>query len=455
MWVLPSAYVLALQAAGDANDLPGAFFVLAAVALALRAVSQNSRADLLWSMLAMALATGLKASNAPLALTWAIAAWPARRLLLQKPLATAATAALSLICSFFPSAVMNFRHCGDWSGARLETAGQPQPSPWICVSSDALRLAVQNANPPVFPWASAWNAAAAHWLPAGYQAELVRSVEAPNSVLSTVELPLEDNGGTGPFWLLLVAGTGLAGWRSSGAPRSHSQLSEERRLRLLRWSPWLALAVFVLKMSLAGASRLSAPYDLLLPLPFLAGAGAARATRSAWWRGLSGLQMASALLVLIVTPARPLFPALTLMAHLPESLQSSPTVVRARKVFSVFRSRPDCLAPVRALLPAGTPLAALSVNIEPEASLWRPYGTRRFEHVIAGDSAAKLRAERFEYLVICTASPLPGAPPLLPEWMAGFPLEIIGQTSVTVLAGEPPETWVVARLKPETAPLPH
>ena len=85
MWVLPCGYSVLLQAGGMSNDLPGVFYGLAAVALALRARATGRGGDVWLSALAVALATAVKASNAPLGLPWLVAVWPVLRLTFARP----------------------------------------------------------------------------------------------------------------------------------------------------------------------------------------------------------------------------------------------------------------------------------------------------------------------------------------------------------------------------------
>src|SRR5206468_596782 len=122
-------FVFVVQAGGDSNDLPGAFFVMAAIALALRARRVGSAGDLLWSAVAIALASGNKASNSALALPWLAVALPSWRLAWSRPLASLGAMLLAAVCSFLPNAILNVRHAGEWSGATLEFGAKVTHAP--------------------------------------------------------------------------------------------------------------------------------------------------------------------------------------------------------------------------------------------------------------------------------------------------------------------------------------
>ncbi len=314
MWVLPTGYVFLLQAGGISNDLPGAFYTLAALALALRASNGGAGLDLRLSMLAIALAAGVKASNAPLALPWLIAALPAWRLAQMRPWRTAAVACIAAIVSFLPNAILNARYCGDWSGSRLEMGEMVKAPSWVLVSGNAIALFVQNLTPPIFPLAGRWNSVAPDLFPNSYKRYLANGFEGGGIPWAATDMQIEDTAALGlGVALLLVLATGATLFGKAKPGRVVGPW-----LRALQWAPWIALLVFMAKVGLLNSGRLIAAYYLLLPLPILARAGQQALVRGSWWRGLAMAQIASAALVLVISPARPLWPALTALRSLAE-----------------------------------------------------------------------------------------------------------------------------------------
>ncbi|HVM48902.1 MAG TPA: hypothetical protein VMU04_12795 [Candidatus Acidoferrum sp.] len=186
MWLLPTGYSFLLQAGSTANDTFPTVYALAAVDFGLRAWGRDAsprrppsashgrlgeaslpsrRASDLWlSILAAGLLTGAKASNLTLLLPWAIVVAPSLPVLLRRPLATAGVVLLAGAVSFLPSAALNVRYCGDWSGLSLEKQGMDMKNPLVGVWGNALLL-LKNFVPPFFPLAGKWNASALTVLP--------------------------------------------------------------------------------------------------------------------------------------------------------------------------------------------------------------------------------------------------------------------------------------------------
>ena len=115
-------------------------------------------------------------------------------------------------------------------------------------------------------------------------------------------------------------------------------------------APWAALIAYSMKSGMATGARLISPYyPLVLPL-VLAGSGQARVIRGRWWRALVWGVLLLALLVLVLTPARPLWPARTVLSKVLALKPGQPLIARALSVYTVYADRSDPLAEVRALL---------------------------------------------------------------------------------------------------------
>src|SRR5262249_68069 len=129
LWVVPTAYAFVLQAGSIGNDLFGAVLAMAAVDFSFRArVSRRGGGGWLSCIAGPPLA-GRKSSNLPLLLPWAIAIFPTIPLLLKKPIATFAVAIFAATASLLPIAIINMKHCGDWSGLAAERAQFGKGSP--------------------------------------------------------------------------------------------------------------------------------------------------------------------------------------------------------------------------------------------------------------------------------------------------------------------------------------
>jgi hypothetical protein len=338
------------------------------------------------------------------------------------------------------------KYCGDWSGSVLEFGGVPKQGAWVLASGNLLGLAVQNLTPPVFPLAGAWNARAVSVLPEGYRQKIQTAFEGGGGILTISDLQVEESAGVGfgvTLLLLLSAAYGLFG---RAAPAEASKWPAI----LVRWAPWIAFLVFLAKMNLVAVARVATPYYLLLPGAILATSGQVRLTRQQWWRGLVLAQFAAAALLVVVSPARPLWPALTVLQAVKEQKPGSGFVGRMLEVYSVYRARHDVMAPVREALPQGAKVIGLVTADDIETSLWRPFGSRRFQHVIRGDTRATLDAEGVTWLVVNddVLTKSIGLP--LETWLHSLDADFVRTIYVDARASRGPVAWHVAQLHPRT-----
>jgi hypothetical protein len=201
------------------------------------------------------------------------------------------------------------------------------------------------------------------------------------------------------------------------------------------------------KSGMTTVARLVAPYYALLVPPLLAGTGQSRIVRAAWWRfSVLGLFLRAALL-LFVSPARPLWPADSVLAGI--DTQSHPLLERAKMVYSVYGQRAEGFAPVRALLPPGLKVLGLIASDDPETSLWRPFGQRRIEHVVPADSIANLRARGVEYVLVNSEKFEALFQRPLQQWLTEMQAQILAKVALTLRATAGPSEWCVIKLSPD------
>ena len=476
MWLLPTGYNFLLQAGSIANDTFPTVYALAAVDFGCRAWVSRRPADLWLSLLAAALLTGAKASNLPLLLPWAIVLVPLWPLLKAKPVAALAVAALAALVSFVPTALLNVFYCDDWSGLTLERAGMEMKNPLVGLWGNGLLLLLNNLVPPFFPEAGWWNQAALSILPQALVGPLVANFEQGFHLL--LEMPTEDWAGLG-FGLswLLVAAVVAAFWfgpcrrnrsatcfdcdrqhdgsdatgRVFQSPANEATWETNRRMpaALRRWvliAPWAALAAYSMKSGMITGARLISPYyPLLLPL-VLAGAGQARVIRRRWWRTLVWGVLLLALLVLVLTPARPLWPARAVLSKFLALRPGQPLIARALSVYTVYSGRSDPLAEVRALLPKELTVVGFMADADDmDISLWRPFGQRRVEHILLSDSPEQIRRRHVQYVVIGGAD-LAQNGVSLEAWLRRTGAELVATITATLKVSQGPQPWHIARL---------
>ena len=457
MWLLPTGYNFLLQAGGNANDTFPTVYALAAVDFGLRAwkgrqtevptpdPAGRGRAvlpDLWHSLLAAALLMGAKASNLPLLLPWAMVFLPLVPLLRRKPAMTALVILLAAAISFLPTAVLNVHYLGDWSGLSIERTGMDMKNPLVGVWGNALLLALDNFTPPLFPLAGWWNAQALAALP--HFISMPMSANFEPGFLWLGELQTEDWAGIGFGLSVLLAVSVVANlFVRNRRPSSAIGL---RFSAILLVAPWLALLAFCMKSGMVTPDRLIAPYYPLLAPLMLVGAAQSQIVRRTWWRALVGCSLALAFVVLILTPDRPLWPAKTILSKLAARHPESHLISRALNVYTVYASRSDPLADVRALLPPDVKTVGfIGAEDDCDISLWLPLGSRRVEHFLLSDSPEKIRDSKIDCVVVGGLNlQLRGI--TLDDWLKKNGAELLAQTNATLKVSEGPQPWFIVRI---------
>jgi hypothetical protein len=416
MWLIPVAGCFLLQAGSIANDLFGATLALAAFDLALRARDSMKASYGWWSIAAAGVMTAGKTSNILLLLPWLIAIAPAWRPLARRVSLTLLVSLIALGASFAPTAILNFRHCGDFTGSALVRPPPGSDKLWINVTVNAIYLAVRNLSPPVLPAASQVNAMIVRQLPSWLADELTRNFDGGVDRFALGELPTEEGDGLGLGLTLLITGsfaaafaaTRLGKWRSSGlGPAGRWRMHGP----LIIAAAWLVLLVFMAKAGFAGLPRQIAPFYCLLMSGLLFGNAQATLVRQRSWRRAALAVIGLALIPLVLSPARPLWPATWLLAKAGAQTSGHRLLHRAYDVYAVYRQRARGFDPVIRRLPPDTKVLGLIARFDPETSLWRPFGARRIVCVTPTDGPDQLTAAGVECILVC----LPRFETMFPE----------------------------------------
>jgi hypothetical protein len=464
MWLLPTGYTFLVQAGSLGNDTFPTVYALAALDFACRARVSRRVSDVFLSVLAAALLVGAKASNLPLLMPWAIAmlgVWRPgaagsrrreeadffdfRRVRLLMSAATVAV--LALAASFVPTAILNMIYCGDWSGLVLEHSGMDMKNPLVGVWGNGLLFLSNNYVPPFFPVAGWYNQSVTSWLPQIILAPMSANFEA--DFLRLWELPTEDWAGLGFGVSVLVAASVLAALRRGLRPSAPIGVAASLPGWLrggVLFGSWVALLAYCVKSGMVTPARLISPYYPLLIAPLLVLAGHADVVRQRWWRCAEVAVVVMAFGVLIVTPARPLWPAQTLLSQFAKLRPESRLLRRASSVYSVYSSRPDPLADVRALLPREASVVGfIGTGDDMDISLWRPYGSRKVEHFTLDDPADMMRGRHVEYVVLGGLN-LAFEHRTLESWLQETGGELVGTVMAVVKVSEGPQPWHVVRI---------
>lgn len=370
MWTIPTAYCYVAQAGGTGNDLLGTGYFLFSIAFALRAKQTGESGWLFLAALAIALCTGVKATNLPLLLPWMLIAIPAVRSCKDVKLSRAfVVAVFCLVVSLAPvvlGAAFNSRSGGIGGGHDEKLRAGSILGGLV---GNSLAVTVASLQPPLLPIVAPVNSALATAMPKNVDALLER--DFPRLKFKFNELPNEENAGPGLGMTLLAAATIIG---AAFFQRTQSSMKSTGWILALG-----VAAAFVAYMGMAAsesAARLLSPYyPVALCVPF-AMAGATHLSRRTWWCGLCACCAASALTIPLLTPSRPLVPVslITDSFPMPGSLRQ-----RVSDVYNVYACRSDNLGRLRSYLPVDAKCIGLIANGDDiEVSLWRPFGSERF-----------------------------------------------------------------------------
>jgi hypothetical protein len=340
-------------------------------------------------------------------------------------------------------------------------------------------LLLKNLAPPIFPLAGWWNQSALTVLPHGMVAPMVANFEPGFHTVG--ELPTEDGAGLGFGVSMLVLISVVAGWivgrpraRAGAQPLGCSSAGVGRSTRqslamgrnggvlqpegcapvpalpvIWRWlvlvAPWISLLAYFVKAAMMDLPRhLSAYYPLLLPL-LLVGAGQAEIVQRCWWRTLAWGVMLLAVPVVMLVPGRPLWPAETILSRLTAWRPDQRLLQRALMVYSVYNVRSDPLASIRGLLPQGLEVVGFMGTADDlDISLWRPFGSRRVEHILLSELPAEIRQRHIEYAVVGEVNLLENNTTLA-EWQKRTGAELIATATATTTVFQGQRHWYVVR----------
>lgn len=286
MWIAPTGYCYLLQAGSIGNDAFGAPFALAAIFFALRARESGRARDIACSILSAALLTAAKTSNLPLLLPWAIAMLPSLRIMLQRPVATAAVCVVGIFSSFLPTAVLNSRFCGDWSGLSMEALKANGGMP-LRLGANLVFISLVNVMPPVFPEADQWNRFEQRVMPPHLNARLHQVFTEPQAAeFHAEQMQIEENAGFGFGPTLFLALSALAAAVSCRRSFFKFQLHTFDGLcdAGIILTSWIAAIALLSQSTVYPIGRIMAPfYILLLPLLLMSPCHE-RLVKKYWWR---------------------------------------------------------------------------------------------------------------------------------------------------------------------------
>jgi hypothetical protein len=213
----------------------------------------------------------------------------------------------------------------------------------------------------------------------------------------------------------------------------------------VRWASVLAFLALLTQSNVSAIGRLFSAYYILPLTLFLAVAGHETLVRRRWWRGLAYLVLVMAAGLLVISPARPLFPRDRLLTLIEPQAAAHPWLERVRMVYSVYRDRPVAFAPVVAVLPpAANPLGFMGFD-EPEAGLWRPFGSRRIMPITGDDSPAEIRARGVQFALVSERFLNQDLKMKTNDWLVRMDAELLQYFALRLRAGQEAGGWLLIR----------
>ena len=440
MWLLPLACGYVMQAGSVGNDFTGAVLCLASVHFGLRARRSGEVQDVWLALLAAALMTGIKLSNLPLALPCLVAVWPALPGLRRSLAKSFAVLSLGAVASALPLMAMNQLYAGNWGGDPLNTSQIQMKNPAAALLGNSLQLAQASLLPPILPGALTVYERMNDAMPDSWHAYLHR--EFPRYYLGGFqELPSEEGAGLGLGITASLAMALIFGVRRIPAIRWTSPAT------LLTLATLLAFGAYMTKMGSEATARLLLPYYPLLLLPVLKLPVQELWLRHRAWRLWLLLAGLSVLPAVILSPARPLWPAQRFSQAWLEKHPDSKLAKRLVTTYSTYANRNDLLRPIREQIPDKVHRIAFAAGSnDTEYSLWRPFGTRsvyclwrgreRQDPVLPGD---------IEWLVVHVKEWNAYATVPLGEWASRNRLEVVTTLPIVTFAKHGADDWCLLK----------
>lgn len=452
MWLLPTGYCYLLQAGGIGNDLFGTVLALCAIDLALRSQESDNPALVWFSILAAAVMTAGKTNNITLGLCWLVVLFvPFRRAVGLKPLATAAIIFVGCLSSFLPSAILNQVHCGDWSGAKAENLeSMTSGSPLLRIVNNLVLTGLQNVVPPVFPMAQQWNDFAPTLIPDWFEKQLSGKFEQSAARWQLSEMQMEEGASLGlGILLLLFVGVVRSFFHSEHAPFPPGQAISRNLAAVFVALAAIGFLAFCAKSGFIAVGRYFGFYFPFLLPAILWLPGFRALVKSRVWRTLIVISMVMALMLLIISPARPLWPAQIVIHGLKNnsSFAGSKLVDRAEAVYATYSLRNRAFEPLVQILPPERVIGVFTFD-DPETSLWRPFGSRIIKHVLPGESADSLRSRGIRYVAVSEERLAQHSNVSLPAWIANLNAVRLQTIYLPLRARSGLSAWTLVEIRP-------
>jgi hypothetical protein len=199
-------------------------------------------------------------------------------------------------------------------------------------------------------------------------------------------------------------------------------------------------------MAIGCPARIILPALMFLIVGFSALPNQCWLVRSRVWRWSAFFAIGSSLLVLILTPSRPLFPQ-GLMVTLARKLPLPPSrTERIFKVYDTYGRRARVFSPLLTAAPPSARVLGYTGGVALEAALWKPYGDRSIIFVPPSGLLKNPQCPHPE-LLIASAYNIKKSTGLEPlEWITKTGASILAEKEIIFLVRNGPEHLYLLKL---------
>jgi hypothetical protein len=203
------------------------------------------------------------------------------------------------------------------------------------------------------------------------------------------------------------------------------------------------------KMGSEATARLLLPYYPLLILPLLCLPIQACLVRCKLWRLWLVLVALSVLPAVVLSPARPLWPAQKLSEKWLQTHPDSRLAKRVAAVYSGYGNRNDALAPIREHVPlSAKKIGLVAGSNDAEYSLWRPFGQRVVQCLrTQRDAPGLILPDDVEWIVVHNKEWAYAAGMPLSDWAAQHHAQIVTNIPIVIFVSHGADDWCLLRLE--------
>jgi hypothetical protein len=401
MWLLPASFCYSLQACNASTDILGTFFALAAFAL-LRRRQRITPADVLCSILGIALATGVKLTIAPIIVPWLILAYARRQWFFKWPGLSFAAGTWAIPLSLIPNVVANLIYAGSITGLSLEP-DVLRPAPYLDRFIGNIYLMVlDNLTFPLMG-EPAFNAVV-EVIPPG---PMILQRFEPHSLFLYPFFSVEQEG----IGLIVLATGALIfdmAWRGRTGEKQRFRPLRDPLVLTLNASVWALFIAFLWVNTASQEARLISAFYPYLVSTFFVGSTYIRISLRSQAQAIAALGMLAAIFCIITLTNFPLY-----AIHLRHDEAGRLVKLEREKLWEVV------------------PATEKNIGImrywnEWESWAWEPYGSRRVYQLPNNASPSELSRLNIHYVIV-TVGFLQAQAETIQEWTTSHHATVEGE----------------------------